>query len=181
MPEVVVACDADWTLESERLELAPMVEDDSDALFALLKDPGIHVFTGGQPPASADDVRAKIRRRESRQSPEGDELWLNWTLRLKDDRTVVGYVQAGVTEGQADMAWVIGGAFQRQGFGSEASRRVLRWLWHHLQLQEVRAKIHPEHIASRRVARSVGLRPTGERTDEGEDVWRATFVAPSAS
>lgn len=152
-----------------------MVEGDSDALFALLEDPEIHVFTGGHPPASADDVRAKIRRLESRRSPAGDELWLNWTLRLKDDRTVVGYVQAGVTEGQADLAWVIGVAFQRQGFGSEAGRRVLTWLRQQLQLHEVRAKIRPDHIASRRVARSVGLRPTGEHTDEGEEVWRATF------
>lgn len=176
MPEPGVPSDADWTLESERLELAPMVEGDSAALFALLKDPEIHAFTGGQPPASADDVRATIRRRESRRSPAGDELWLNWTLRLRDDRTVVGYVQAGVKEGRADMAWIVGVAFQRRGFGSEASRRVLKWLRHQLQLHEVGARIHPDHIASRRLARSVGLRPTGEHTDDGEEVWRATFV-----
>ena len=76
-----------------------MVEGDSDAIFALLKDPEIHVFTGGRPPASADDVKATIGRRESRRSPEGDELWLNWTLRLKADQSVVGYVQAGVKAG----------------------------------------------------------------------------------
>jgi RimJ/RimL family protein N-acetyltransferase len=176
MPEMSRFCDAEWALETDRLLLTPMVEGDSDALYGLLKDPEIHAFTGGQPPASADDVRAKIRRRESRCSPAGDELWLNWTLRLKDDRTVVGYMQAGVTEGRADMAWVVGVAFQRRGFGSEASRRVLTWLRHQLQLHEVRARIHPDHIVSRRLARSVGLRPTGEHTDDGEEVWRATFI-----
>ena len=82
--------DSDLTLDTDRLELTPMVEGDSDALFALLKDPEIHVFTGGHPPEAADDLRAKIRRRESRRSPEGDELWLNWTLRLKSDQSVVG-------------------------------------------------------------------------------------------
>ena len=90
VPELSTPCEADWTLETERLELTPMVEGDSDALFALLKDPEIHVFTGGHPPEAADDLRAKIRRRESRRSPEGDELWLNWTLRLKSDQSVVG-------------------------------------------------------------------------------------------
>ena len=148
MPELSIPCDADWTLETDRLLLAPMVEGDSHALFELLKDPEIHVFTGGQPPESADALRAKIRRRESRRSPEGDELWLNWTLRLKDDRSVIGYVQAGVKEGQADLAWVIGAPFQRQGFASEASQRVLEWLRDHPHVSEVRANIHPDHIAS---------------------------------
>ena len=168
-------CDADWTLETERLELAPMVEGDSDVLFALLKDPEIHVFTGGHPPAMADDLRAKIRRRESRRSPGGDELWLNWTLRLKENQTVVGYVQAGVKEGQADMAWVVGVPFQRQGFASEASQRVLDWLRDHPHVSEVRASINPDHTASQKVARKIGLRNSRTRTDDGEQVWRANF------
>ncbi len=167
-------CDADWTLETERLLLDPMVEGDSHALFALLTDPEIHVFTGGCPPASADDVRATIRRRESRRSPAGDELWLNWTLRLKADRSVVGYVQAGVTQGKADLAWVVGVPFQRRGYASEASRRVLRWLRDDLGVQEVRANIRPDHVASRRVARNIGLLKSRERTGEGEEVWRTS-------
>ena len=175
MPELSIPCDADWTLEADRLLLTPMVEGDSHALFELLKDPEIHVFRGGRPPASADDVRAKIRRRESRRSPGGDELWLNWTLRLKENQTVVGYVQAGVKEGQADMAWVVGVPFQRQGFASEASRRVLEWLRDHLHVHEVRANIHPNHVASQKVARKIGLRNSRTRTGDGEQVWRANF------
>lgn len=168
-------CDADWTLETQRLLLDPMVEGDSQALFALLKDPEIHVFTGGHPPASAADVSAKIRRREPRRSPAGNELWLNWTLRLKADRSVVGYVQAGVKEGKADLAWVVGIPFQRRGYASEVGRRVLKWLRAQLHVSEVRACIHPNHIASHKVARNVGLLKSGERTDEGEEVWQASF------
>lgn len=151
-----------------------MVEGDSHALFALLKDPEIHVFTGSHPPASADDVRATIRRRESRRSPAGDELWLNWTLRLKTDQSVVGYVQAGAKQDRADLAWVVGVPFQHRGYASEASRRVLRWLCDDVGVHEVRANIHPDHIASQKVARNIGLCESVERTDEGEDVWRAS-------
>lgn len=165
--------DADWTLETDRLLLTPMVESDSDEFFELLKDPEMHAFTGSRPPGSADDVRATIRRRKSRRSPDGDELWLNWTLRLKADQTVVGYVQAGVKADRAEMAWVVGVAFQRLGLASEASRRVLEWLRDQLHVSEVRANINPDHIASVRVARHLRLSNSGETTDEGEDVWRA--------
>jgi len=168
-------CDADWNLETERLLLAPMVEADSEALFELLKNPAVHDFTGSKPPGSADDVKAKIRRRESRRSPAGDELWLNWTLRLKSDQAVVGYVQAGVRARGADLAWVIGVPFQRQGFASEASQRVLHWLCDDLCVNELRANIHPNHIASTRVARRLGFSRSGETTDDGEDVWRASL------
>ncbi len=152
-----------------------MVERDGHALFALLTDPEIHVFTGGRPPASADDVRERIRRRESRRSPAGDELWLNWTLRLRQTQSVVGYLQAGVTQGKADLAWVVGVPFQRRGYASEASRRVLRWLRDDLGVHEVRANIHLDHVASHRVARTIGLCKSGERTDEGEEIWRASL------
>ena len=152
-----------------------MVECDTDALFELLKDPEIHAFTGSRPPGSAYEVRATIRRRESRRSPNGDELWLNWTLRLIANQSVVGYVQAGVKAGQADLAWVVGVPFQRRGYASEASRRVLQWLRDDLGVHEVRASIHPDHVASHRVARSIGLLRSGKPTDEGEEVWRASL------
>ena len=174
LPELIIPCDADLTLDTDRLELAPMVEGDSVALYALLRDPEIHAFTGGQPPELADELRAKIRRRESRRSPQGDELWLNWTLRLKENQTVVGYVQAGVKAGQADMAWVIGVSFQRRGYATEASQGMLEWLRDRLLVDEVRANIHPNHIASHKVARSIGLSPSGEHSDDGEEDWRST-------
>ena len=80
-----------WTLRSDRLVLSPMVQDDACDLFGLLREPALHRFTGNASPASADELRERIRLREGRRSPEGDELWLNWTLRLRSSGQVVGY------------------------------------------------------------------------------------------
>ena len=148
-----------------------MVQSDAADLFELLRDPAMHRFTGNAPPGSVDDVRERIRFRESRRSVQGDELWLNWTLRLRSSGEVVGYVQAGVGEGRADMAWVVGTPFQNRGYATEASRRASSWIREHLGVAELRAAIHPEHAASRKVAARIGLRPSGELTDEGEELW----------
>ena len=163
--------DEAWTLESGRLVLSPMVRDDAEDLFGLRRDPTLYRFTGGAPPASADDVQQRIRLLEGRRSPEGDELWLNWTLRLRSSGEAVGYVQAGVREGRADLAWVIGTPFQNRGYATEAGRRVAAWIVEYFEVSEFRAAIHPDHAASRKVAARIGMRPSGELTDEGEELW----------
>ena len=101
-----------------------MVRDDAGDLFGLLRDPALRRFTGGAPPTSVDDLRERIRVQEGRRSPDGDELWLNWTLRLRSSGQAVGYVQAGVREGRADLAWVVGTPFQNRGYATEAGRRA---------------------------------------------------------
>ena len=168
---VEVPEDEAWTLQSNRLVLSPMVRDDADDLFGLLRDPVLRRFTGGAPPTSADDLRERIHVQEGRRSPEGDELWLNWTLRLTSSGQAVGYVQAGVREGRADLAWVVGVPFQNRGYATEAGRRATVWIREHCGVSELRAAIHPDHVASCRVAAHIGLRPSGELTDEGEQLW----------
>ena len=160
-----------WTLRSERLLLSPMVRDDAGDLFALLRDPALYRFTGSEPPASVDDLRERIRAREGRRSPDGDEVWLNWTLRVRSSGQVVGYVQATVADGPADLAWVVGTPFQDRGYGTEAGRRAAAWMREQCSVSELRAAIHPEHVASGQVASRTGLRPSGEMTDEDEALW----------
>ena len=163
--------DEAWTLESDRLVLSPMVRDDAEDLFGLLRDPALRRFTGGAPPASADDLREGIGLRESRRSPERDELWLNWTLRLRSSGEAVGYVQAGVGERGADLAWVVGTPFQNRGYATEAGRRAADWIYEQFEVSELRAAIHPDHAASRKVAARIGMQPSGEITAGGEELW----------
>ena len=118
----------DWTLRSSRLILGPMVQDDAPELFSLLQEPALHQFTGNAPPASCKDLRAKIRLWERRHSPTQDELWLNWTLRLRSNGLTVGKVQATIHEQTAELAWTIGVPFQGQGYATEASRCVATWI-----------------------------------------------------
>ena len=163
--------DETWTLGTGRLTLSPMVQADAWDLYGILRDPALYQFTGNGPPASADDVRERIRLLQGRRSPEGDELWLNWTVSLRSSGQVVGYFQASVREKSASLAWVIGTPFQNRGYATEAGRRVVAWIRENLEIAHLWAAIHPNHKASCRVASSIGLRPSGEVTDEGEQLW----------
>jgi RimJ/RimL family protein N-acetyltransferase len=132
----------------------------------------LHEFTGGAPlPAAALAVR--YARLAARRSPDGDQLWGNWVLRIRATGTAAGIVQAtlpaaGPTAGPAEVSWVVVRAAQGRGYAQEAARSLVAVLrqagW------PVVAHIHPGHLASQQVARAAGLSPTTDARD-GEMRW----------
>ncbi|MGI9052105.1 MAG: GNAT family N-acetyltransferase [Ilumatobacteraceae bacterium] len=160
-------------LETARLVLTPLVATDAEVMVDVLGDEQMHEFTGGHP-LSLEELRSRYRRLEVGRSPDGDEAWMNWVVRLGDDLRPVGVMQATVAadRSSADVAWEIGVTLQGNGFASEAASAVVDWLIAR-GVAEVRACIHPEHVASTTVASRAGLSPTDEWVD-GEVVWRRT-------
>jgi RimJ/RimL family protein N-acetyltransferase len=75
------------------------------------------------------------------------------------------------------VAWVIGASWQGRGYGSEAAQALVAWL-ELAKVPKIRARVHPQHIASQQVARRAGLRPTAQFLD-GEEVWsREDYAVP---
>ncbi|MFL5861381.1 MAG: GNAT family N-acetyltransferase [Solirubrobacteraceae bacterium] len=162
-------------LSSERLMLEPLCAAHADEMAPLLADPRLYAFTGGEPP-TLDELRAQYERQAGGGSPDGVERWLNWIVRRRADGSAVGFVQATVSEDQgtrtAALAWVVGVAYQGQGYAREAAATAVTWLRDSGVTRFV-ACIHPGHQASMGVARALGLAPTAIRVN-GEVVWERT-------
>ena len=160
------------SLDSERLHLEPLTVEHADEMVAVLDDPALHVFIGGRP-ATLEELRARYERLVVGQSHDGRERWLNWVIRRRDDGRAVGTVQATVTKQDrtlsAEIAWVIGTGHQRQGFAREAALTMVEWL-RAQGVTTVVAHVHPQHEASKAVARALGLEPTDTLVD-GEVRW----------
>ena len=163
-------------LVTARLRLVPLRIEDAAEMVHVLGDPELYAFTGGGPP-SVDDLRDRYRYQVVGWSPDGREAWHNWIVRTQDLDEAVGFVQATITDGGrvADIAWVIGVPWQGNGFATEAARAIVAWL-------EVRgaatvtAHVHPDHVASERVAARAGLAVT-DAVEDGERVWRRDVSA----
>ncbi|MHB1576928.1 MAG: GNAT family N-acetyltransferase [Candidatus Dormibacteria bacterium] len=158
-------------LMSRRFTLDPLRVKHAREMASILGDPSIYGFISG-PPMTPKQVKSLYKRLEAG-SPDPGVTWLNWVLRSRDRHDLVGTVQATVwpDQGRAEVAWIVGAAWQGQGIASEAAEQVVRWL----ERQEIRlviAHIHPDHGASQAVARHLGLAPTGKVVD-GEIEWRA--------
>ncbi|HEX6443462.1 MAG TPA: GNAT family N-acetyltransferase [Streptosporangiales bacterium] len=162
-------------IAAERLVLEPLRVEHADEMAGLLADPALYAFIGGSPP-TPDAVQARYERLVAG-SPDPAVSWCNWVIRLREQGCLAGTVQAtiGADGGEAEIAWVVGSAWQGRGLASEAAGALVAWL----RLRSVRtivAHVHPEHRASAGVAAAAGLTPTGERQD-GEVRWRWTSPA----
>ncbi|GGY42729.1 GNAT family N-acetyltransferase [Streptomyces omiyaensis] len=155
-------------IAAERLELVPLEVAHAEEMAGVLGDPALHVFTGGEP-ESPEELRARYARWEAG-APEPGTTWCNWVLRERDGGRLVGTVQATVTGAGAEVAWVVGTAWQGRGYAGEAARALVGWL--RPRVRTVVAHVHPGHAASAAVARSAGLVPTGEVHD-GEVRWES--------
>lgn len=155
-------------ISTARLDLIPLSAAHAEEMAAVLSSPALHTFTGGAPLTPAA-LRTRYERLVGG-SPDPAVSWLNWVLRLRADARLTGTVQATVTEAEAEIAWVVGEAWQGRGLASEAARGLVAWL-EEQSVSTVVAHIHPDHHASAAVATAAGLTPTDQWQD-GEIRWR---------
>jgi RimJ/RimL family protein N-acetyltransferase len=154
-----------------RVVLVPLTISDAAEMVTVLADHDLYAFTGDRPP-TLPELRARYARQVAGHSPDGTQEWRNWIIRLVTGRTAIGYVQATIVDDgtRAEIAWVVGSAWQGQGYATEAAAALVGWL-DARGVRIVQAHIHPGHAASAAVASHAGLLPTGQLQD-GEQLWR---------
>ncbi|WP_248959714.1 GNAT family N-acetyltransferase [Sphaerisporangium perillae] len=160
----------DHRILAERVELVPLAVEDADEMAEVLGGEELYTFIGGSPP-TRESLRARYTRLVASRSADGSQDWYNWIVRRGPDGQAVGTVQATVTDGgrHAEIAWVVGLAWQGQGYASEAATALAGWLGAR-GVSRITAHVHPDHHASMAVARHAGLEPTGDFHD-GERLW----------
>jgi RimJ/RimL family protein N-acetyltransferase len=160
-----------WTA---RLLLDPLVGDSKVAaeMVQVLADPALYLHTGGAPP-TVSELSARYTRQARGGSADETEVWFNWIVRAAGE--AVGYVQVTLVRstGVADLAWLIGTAFQRRGYATEAAAAVRDWLASRPDVSQMTAHISPANIASAGVATGLGLTATNN-VEDGELVWALT-------
>jgi RimJ/RimL family protein N-acetyltransferase len=155
-----------------RLTVEPLTPAHAAEMQTVLAEPALYTFIGGAP-RSAAELEARYARLAAGRSDDGAEVWGNWVIRVTATGAAAAELQAtipaaGPSAGPALVAWVVGTAFQGHGYATEAASslvtrlRVAGW--------SVAADIHPDHVASQRVARTAGLELTDQIVD-GEQRW----------
>ena len=149
--------------ESERLLCIPVLEAHAAWTEPILRDAALYTWMPRDPP-TLEALKRRYSYWERRASPDGSELWWNWTLIRKgaDPETpgaCVGTLQAGIDVAHlgATLAYIVGRDAQGQGYGTEAVNALIATL-RGLGVREVKAWVDTRNRPSIALLERVGLR-----------------------
>ncbi len=127
-------------------------------MFRVLSDPAIYEYENA-PPESREWLLERFERLESRLSPDGQEQWLNWVLRL-DTSELIGYVQATIhRDGRAGIAYELESAHWKKGLAREATEAMIAELAGHYGVHTLSAVLKGANHRSRRLLERLGFSP----------------------
>ncbi|WP_433050394.1 GNAT family N-acetyltransferase [Dactylosporangium sp. CS-033363] len=149
-----------------RLTFHEMSPDDLDDLDRLLGDPDVMRFYPR--PKTRPETLEWIGRNRRRYREDGHGLW---TLRLRAGAVFAG--DCGLTVQRVDgvdeleLGYHVVPALQGTGLATEAARACRDWARDALGADRVIAIIHPDNLASQRVAANAGLTLEKRTSDYG--------------
>lgn len=149
--------------ETARLLLRPFTPDDAPALFRIYGDPEVMRFMGA-PPASVEQEAANLQAHAHKYYERlGFGLWAVVHKATGDLIGRCGLLRSEIGGRiETEISYLLERGHWGQGFAAEAAGAVLDYGFRVLGLDRVVAVIHPDNVASRRVAERIGMRYEGE-------------------
>jgi RimJ/RimL family protein N-acetyltransferase len=154
------------TLQTQRLDLRPFAESDLDEMSALMANAdfmrfSLGVFSREQTASFLEKVRARDRA----------ALPSQFAVIVRGDEHLVGYcgffLQNVDDMEELEIGYRLDPSYWGRGLATEAARAVRDHAFNDLELSRVISLIHPDNIASRRVAEKNGMRPEKQTTFRG--------------
>ena len=163
-------------LETERLLLREMTEEDFDALYRVLGDSDIMQHY----PYTFDEARVRgwIQRNRERYQVFGFGLW---AVCLKETGEMIG--DCGLTmqviDGQIkpEIGYHIRGDQQRKGYAKEAAAAVRDWTFRNTPFQVIYSYMKYTNEPSARTAMAYGCRLVDEFADDENEITKVFAIS----
>ncbi len=173
MPQDADVCPV---LHGERVTLEPLVAKHAPELFPLLDDDAVWRYANRRP-ANLAELRERYRALETRQSPDGRYLWLNWAV-VAEGTGIVGFVQATVslTSHTAEIGYALTRSVWSTGVGTESVRTLLTFLLETLRMRTIVASVDRRNGASLRILQKLEFALVDDRDDRNLRLVRSSQV-----
>ncbi len=162
-------------IETERLRLREMSEDDFDALYAVLGDADIMRHY----PYAFDEARVRdwIARNIERYRVFGFGLW---AVELRETGEMIGDcgLSMQIIHGQIrpEIGYHIRRDCQRKGYGSEAARAVRDWAFQNTPFRVLYSYMKYTNVPSYSTAMANGMRQVDEYEDEEDGITKVYAI-----
>ena len=164
-------------LETARLLLRPLVQDDLEFLFRHFSDPQVYRYLLDDDPVT---TRAEAQAILDFYVPQLDKPYNRWLIVRKNDGRPIG--TCGFHKWQkkhchAEIGYDLEAASWGQGYMREALRAALRHGFVEMGLNRIEAMVYPDNLASLRLLQHLGfqkeglLRQSTRQNDRFYDHW----------
>lgn len=172
-----MSLDGETVIETERLRLRRLDDDDCSRLFDFYQDEEVMRFLGPRPESREEFVAAQRQRWSEHDREHG---WGQWAMVRKDDGAFVGRCGLvmqhvdGVDE--VEVGYALGREFWGRGYAGEAAVACRDWAFRNLGVPRVISLIAPLNARSQAVARRNGMSIWKDAVHRGFEVnvWRIT-------
>ncbi len=173
------------TLETQRLRLRPLCNDDFEDYAELYADPEVlrYLGTGPEP---WERVRSWRHMAFARGHWEFRGVGM-WAVEHKETGAFMGLIGFAVPEGWPgfELAWILARRWWGNGYATEGARAALAHAFTVLEKDRVISLIHPENQASIRVAERIGEKLQGRILHCGREMLcygldRETYLRETA-
>ena len=164
-------------LETERLLLRQLTENDAQALLVYSKDPELLRFTD-YPPNYSEIIPQAIKMWNT-EAYHPDRM-LNWCIALKDNNVCIGKIYLFEPKGddtcgrRMDIGYEISTKYRNKGYVTEAMNKVVVFCFTHMGLKRIQAQIMPENLASIRICEKSSFKREGILRNYCEYVHNST-------
>ena len=175
-PRLLAELSALPTLESARLRLRPIREDDLPDLYAVFADPDVMRYWTRPPMRDIAEARDYLAEIEGNFATR---IAFKWGITRRDNDRVIGTTslfRLDTPHQTAEIGYALGSAHWGNGYAAEAVHRTCQFAFDELHLRRLEADIDPRHHASIHVVEKAGFQREGvlrERyiyNDEIQDV-----------
>ena len=159
--------DAIPVIETERLVMRGWAERDFDGYAASNADPVVQRFLGGP-----QDRKQSWRSFAVQIGHWHLRGYGQWALERRADGCLIGRAGLWCPEGWfgVEVGWKLHRDAWGHGYATEAAVASLGWAWRNVDVDRIISVIHPENVASLRVAERVGMYHLRDDVDEGSRV-----------
>ncbi len=145
-------------LETERLVLNQLVEEDAEVYFRMRTNPRIRQYMDKDPD---ENVAASLKKIQEIEGTRLENKAINWVLRLKESNEFIGDLgmwRFDIAHHRAEIGYSMFPAFHGKGYMTEALNRMLDFAFQDIKLHSLEANTHPDNESSMALLKRVGFR-----------------------
>lgn len=166
------------TIETNRIRLRLVTEDDVDALYRIFSHPEVMRYWGTPPLADRDAAKELVNEI---QDGFQRQMALKWGIARRSDDEIIGTTtlfNLNLDNRRCELGYALDRAEWGKGYMQETLRAVLNYAFNSLELHRIEADVDPRNINSIRTVEKLGFQREGylrERWQVNGEIQDALF------